>query len=90
MIKFSTTKLTSKGQVVIPEDVRNRLKLKPGAQFVVFGSGDSVIFKRISPPSKDELMDLLKETRRQAKEAGMKRSDITKAIKEARAENKKK
>ena len=86
MIKIATTKLTSKGQVVIPEDVRNRLKLKSGTQFVVFGSGDSVIFKTISPPSKDELMDLLKDARRQARQAGMKKSDIAKAIKEVRAE----
>jgi len=86
MIKIATTKLTSKGQVVIPEDVRNRLKLKPGTQFIVFGSDDSVIFKTISPPSKDELMDILKDARRQARQAGMKKSDITKAIKEVRAE----
>ncbi|MCA9409096.1 MAG: AbrB/MazE/SpoVT family DNA-binding domain-containing protein [Candidatus Omnitrophica bacterium] len=88
MIKFSTTKLTSKGQVVIPEDVRNRLGLKPGTQFVVFGNEDSIIFKAITPPSKDEFMNLLKDARRQARKAGMKKSDIAKAIKEVRAEKK--
>lgn len=84
MIKFATTKLTSKGQVVIPEDVRVRLGLEPGMQFAVFGSGDSVIFKTITPPSKKEFRGLLDDAARQARKAGLKRSDITKAIRRVR------
>ena len=37
-------------------------------------------------PSMKEFEKLLAEARRQAREAGLKRSDITKAIKEVRAE----
>jgi len=40
---ISTTKMSSKGQVVIPEKIRIALGLKEGAQFVVVGQGDSVI-----------------------------------------------
>ncbi len=39
----STTKLSSKGQVVIPEDVRKRLGLEPGDQFVVISRKGAVI-----------------------------------------------
>lgn len=46
----ATTKLSSKGQVVIPESIRKQLHLKEGDQFVVVGEGDAVIFKTISPP----------------------------------------
>ena len=46
----ATTKLSSKGQVVIPEEIRNRLGLKPGAQFVVLGDRDVVILKVIQTP----------------------------------------
>ena len=37
MADYATTKLSSKGQVVIPEDVRNDLGLNEGDQFVVIG-----------------------------------------------------
>jgi AbrB family looped-hinge helix DNA binding protein len=76
----ATTKMSSKGQVVIPEDIRKRLKLKAGSQFVVVGKKDVVILKAISPPSTEEFDALITEARRQGKQAGLKRSDITAAI----------
>jgi AbrB family looped-hinge helix DNA binding protein len=50
MANVSTTKMSSKGQVVIPEIIRKQLNLKPGSQFVVVGDKDVVILKNISPP----------------------------------------
>jgi AbrB family looped-hinge helix DNA binding protein len=72
--------MSSKGQVVIPEEIRNRLGLKAGSQFIVVGEKDTVILKAVSPPSMKEFDDLIAEARRQARFAGMKRSDITAAI----------
>ena len=85
-IDLATTKMSSKGQVVIPEGIRQRLGLKTGTQFVVVGGKDVVILKAISPPSMEDFDALISEARRQAKKAGMKRSDIAAAI--ARAINK--
>jgi AbrB family looped-hinge helix DNA binding protein len=76
--------MSSKGQVVIPEGIRKRLGLKAGAQFVVVGDKDVVILKAISTPSMEDFDALIIEARRQAKKAGMKRSDITAAIAKAR------
>jgi len=76
----ATTKMSSKGQVVIPENIRKRLKLKAGSQFVVVGEKDVVILKAISQPSIKEFDTLIAEARRQGKQAGLKRSDITAAI----------
>jgi len=81
MDKVATTKMSSKGQVVIPEEIREALGLGPGAQFVVVGEGDVVILKRISPPSMSEFDEILGEAHRQARRAGMKRSDIAAAVK---------
>jgi len=84
MQTLATTRMSSKGQVVIPEDVRGRLGLEEGVQFVVVGEGDVVILKTITPPSMDIFDNLIRKAREQAKASGMKRSDVTKAIARAR------
>ena len=79
-IGLATTKLSSKGQVVIPEEVRNSLGLKTGDQFIVIGKGDAIILKTISEPSFDQFEELLLEAQKQAKKAGLKKNDIKNAI----------
>jgi len=83
MANLATTKMSSKGQVVIPEDIRKRLKLT-GSQFVVVGDDDVVILKAISPPSMKEFDALIAEARQQGKNAGLKHSDITDAVAKVR------
>ena len=85
MQTLATTKMTSKGQVVIPEVIRNSLHLEAGNQFVVVAHDDVVILKTITPPSMDGFEALMDKARSQAKAAGMKKSDITSAIKAVRA-----
>ena len=85
MTALATTKMSSKGQVVIPEDIRKRLGFKAGSQFVVVGEKDVVILKAISPPSMEQFDALIAEARKQARQANMKRSDITAAIAKVRA-----
>jgi len=84
MAVLETTRMSSKGQVVIPEAVRNRLGLKAGAQFVVVGEKDVVVLKALGPPSMAEFDDLIAEARRQARRAGLKRPDIAAAIAKVR------
>ena len=87
MIEISTTKMSSKGQIVIPEEIRKRLDLKPGSQFVVVGEKDTVILKTISPPTMEEFDKLIFQARKQAKQASIKQSDIKVAIEKVRARN---
>jgi AbrB family looped-hinge helix DNA binding protein len=84
MTNLATTKMSSKGQVVIPENIRKRLKLKAGSQFVVVGENDVVILKAIAAPSTEAFDALIAEARKQAREAGLKRSDIIDAIAKVR------
>jgi AbrB family looped-hinge helix DNA binding protein len=84
MQTIATTRLSSKGQVVIPEEIRERLGLEAGTQFVVVGEGDAVILRVISPPSKTEVSNLLAKARAQAKRAGVKQKDVDKAVRRVR------
>jgi len=84
METLATTRMSSKGQVVIPDSIRKRLDLKEGAQFLVVGDADVVILKVVTPPDMNEFDTLIKQARKQAKEAGFKQKDITSAIANAR------
>lgn len=80
MAAYATTRLSSKGQVVIPEEVRNALGLTEGDQFVVIGQGDAVILKIITPPKLEDFQKLLSQARVEAKKVGIRRADLKSAI----------
>ena len=84
MNTFATTRMSSKGQIVIPETIRKQLNLKAGAQFVVVGNDDVVILKAIPTPDMEPFDFLIQQARQQAKLAGLKRTDITNAISKVR------
>ena len=86
MAEIATTKMSSKGQVVIPEYIRKRLGLRSGSQFVVVGEKDTVILKTISPPKMEEFDKLVTHARKQAKQAGLKRSNVKAAVSKVRTQ----
>lgn len=43
-----TTRLSSKGQVVIPTDIRRRLGLKPGTELLVTTAGRKIVLEVVS------------------------------------------
>ena len=85
MDEIATTRLSSKGQVVIPEAIRTRLGLQPGTQFVVLGEDDTVVLKPISAPSMREFDDIIAHAVRAARQAGLRKSDISAAIRAVRS-----
>lgn len=84
MAAYATTKLSSRGQVVIPEEIRNNLGLSEGDQFLVIGEGDAVILKAITPPKLEEFHELLSQARTEAKRAGIKKAGLKSAIAKVR------
>lgn len=84
METLATTRLSSKGQVVIPEEIRKRLHLKPGDHFLVTGDQDVVILKALAAPRMEDFDELIAATRKQAKAAGLTKADVTAAIARAR------
>lgn len=85
METLATTRMSSKGQVVIPESIRKQLDLKEGAQFLVVGDEDVVILKVVTPPDISEFDGLIRQARKQAREAGLKPRDVKSAIAKARS-----
>ena len=85
MDAVETTRMSSKGQVVIPESVRSRLGLAPGQQFVVMGEDDVIVLKSIDVASMRDFDKLIDEARQAARDAGMQRSDIAEAVRKVRA-----
>lgn len=86
MKNMATTRLSSKGQVVIPEAIRRRLGLESGTEFVVLGEDGTVVLKVISAPSMREFDDIVARAREGARRAGMQRSDVAAAIRAVRSE----
>lgn len=84
MNPIDMTRMSEKGQVVIPGDIRALLGLGAGTKFVVFTEGDMVLLKRIGRPSKEEIAKLFAQSERLAKRTGLKRADVKKYIRQAR------
>ncbi len=84
MRAVSTTRMSSKGQVVIPEDIRRRLELDTGTQFIVLGEDDVVILKMVRPPSMGDFDRLVRKAKKQARAAGLTRSDVSTAVSRVR------
>jgi len=84
MAAYATTRLSSKGQVVIPEEIRRTLGLNEGDQFLVIGQGDAVILKTITPPKIEEFQELLSQARAETRKARITKADLKSAIARAR------
>ncbi len=58
------TKVDEKGRIVIPKEIRKKLKIKPGEEFVVTElDGDTLIVKRFNVKKMlEELIEKAKET----------------------------
>ena len=85
MVRPATTKLSSKGQVVIPEAIRERLGLEAGVQFVVVGEGDVLVLKVLKAPRMADFKALLDKAQKSAEAAALTSEDIEQAIREVRA-----
>tara|TARA_B100000700_G_C14725105_1_gene705616 strand:+ start:276 stop:515 length:240 start_codon:yes stop_codon:yes gene_type:complete len=79
--------MSSKGQVVIPEDVRKKMKLDKGTQFAVISEGDVILLKLLTPPSLSQFDNLVKKVRDQVRESGLEQSDLENLIDESRSKS---
>lgn len=74
-------KISSRGQIAIPSEIRNRLGLEEGSKVIFFADDNSIIIKKVNMKSFAELTRPLKEA---MKQSGMKESDVEGIIQRAR------
>lgn len=80
--------VSSKGQVVLPLKMRNKLKINSGDKLFIYCNEDSILIKKIKFPSKEEFENGIKENMKIAKESSLTEQDIFDAIKEIRNKEK--
>ena len=78
-------KMSTKGQLVVPQDIRSTAHLTPGERFVAFPVQDGVLFKKVEIPKvKLGFKSLSKEIEAQFRKNKVKGSDVEKAVRWAR------
>jgi len=82
--EFEVTKMSSRGQIVIPQELRERMNLEEGSKFAVVGMQDTIILKKLEPPKWEDFDKALNNMRKHGKERGISEKDIEKAVEDAR------
>jgi len=73
-VQITTT--SPKGQVVIPQEIREQMRIESGTKFAVYGRGDTIIFKRVELPTVKDFEKIATFGRAFAKRKGIKEKDV--------------
>ncbi|HLC86863.1 MAG TPA: AbrB/MazE/SpoVT family DNA-binding domain-containing protein [Candidatus Nanoarchaeia archaeon] len=83
-----TIKMSSKGQIAIPKDIREEIHATEGTVFAVMSGKDSIVLKKITIPSKEDLIKeigaIALEGRKRAERMGIKESDVPELVQRVR------
>ena len=83
-ITVEVVTVSSKGQIVLPADIRNKLDIKAGDRLAAFASDDCVMLKIIKLPSIEDFKKELNKLNDWAEEVGYVEGDVNKIIKDVR------
>ena len=73
--------VSSKGQIVIPKDIRDSMGIEQQDKFILVHDKDSILLKRIKEGDfKKKMKKLLDQTAKEFKKQGIKKSEIQKEI----------
>lgn len=84
MNTIEVASLSSKGQIVIPNIIRNQLHLNTGTKLMIMTDGSNILLKPIETPQIDEFNDLILKSRKFQSSKKLKKTDIRKAITKVR------
>lgn len=83
------TAMSTKGQIVLPKQIRTEMNLGAGTKFVVVSEKNAILLKPIKEPDLAEFDAMLARVQKWAKEAGITEADIDEAIKTVRRNKRK-
>ena len=76
--------MSSKGQIVVPKELREEMKIDSGTHFVIIGKDDTLILKKINVPKAKEVFAKVHTWGTAlAKKKGWKEEDFLKRINKA-------
>ena len=75
-VQMTTT--SPKGQVVIPQEIREQMSIESGTKFAVYGRGDTIIFKKVELPTVKDFERLARFGNEFARKKGIKEKDVLK------------
>ena len=85
MNTLDVTTMSSKGQVVIPTDIRKELGLLSGAKLMVLTDGSNLLLKPLQTPKLQVFQALVRRSRHYAKQqAGLTKRTLAKALRTVR------
>ncbi len=77
-------KISSKGQIVIPSEIREKMNLEEGNLLIISDSDDSICMKKIELPKIKSWKEATKPFREAAKKSNFSNDDLKKLIEESR------
>ena len=82
-MRAATTRVSSKGQVVIPESVRKAANVREGEELLVVAIGDTIVMKKLSAVTFEEVARPIWRT---VKAMGLTGEDLDELIEEAKTQ----
>lgn len=86
-MKVKVTSVSSKGQVVIPSDIREKLGISSGTNLLVLTDGSNLLLKPISIPKLKSFEQLIRDSRALASKKKLTKETAYKIIKSVRHES---
>ena len=87
-MNIETIRMSSKGQIVIPQSLRDHLCMDEVSLFAIYGEHDTLVLKRITTPSKEslinDLQELAEKSKKRLQQQGITEKDIPKIVAKAR------
>ncbi len=80
--------VSSKGQIVLPVDIRKKMSIREGAKLAAYALGDMIMLKPIDVPTEDDFKKSLDQAAAWAQKAGYEESDVNDIVKAYRKSKK--